>query len=456
MTGTCNADVRSAVVNNRSGGAHAAEVDVLEACGVNRAGCPVDGYAVEVTCLGGEVNLVGCFVIRNAGTDVAVDVLDGAYDFAVFRIEYEEFCGIAGVAAVAVIGSDYDELIGGVCTCPVEAALCSVDPKCVFLFGGVGGIFVGSVDASKVRIAGFAVPEACVDVAVLVGDLSVRLTAKFVLINPEGFKGVCAERLNTTAGKSYENHAVRISGRNDGEAGGTDHFAGCNRFTGFFVDLDDIAACVSVDIAADNNRGADCAAAHAVTGLFSPDKLGFYGAGRGLGAGNCHVLVVAAEGRPICTEVGILDAGNILEVNDILAVGELVYAGDSACFGDIALCSGGVGVAFASGEGVFAFFVRSKLVVILVEYADNRVFNVGFKLNFVSTDLVKLEGIDLCVRAVVDCLNGDFELIHFRGNIYIALVNRVFKTVKLSERHRSVRMSDLDHVALFPEAGLVA
>ena len=455
LTGAGNTDIRSAVVNNGSGGAHSAKVNAFKACGVDFAGFPVDGHAVEVACFGGEINSVGGFVVCNIGTKVANKVGNGAYHFSGVFIEHEQF-GVALIAAVAVVGADNYVFIGGVCARPIEAAFGSVSPKSVFFLGGVAWVFVGSINANKVCVSGFVVPEAGIYAAVFVNDSAVRLTAKLVLVNPKGFKGVCAERLNTTACKTYENHTVRIGRRNDGEAGSARHGSGGNGFAGFFINLDDVFACVSVDVAVHNNRGADCAAAVTVTGLLCPNKLGISKAGRSLSVGNSHIFVVAAESRPVRAEVGVLNARNFLESDYIFAVGKLLGIVYGARCGNIAFGSGGVGVGFASGKDIFAVFIRCELVAVFIVNTDYRIFNVGGKLCFVSTDFVELEGVSSVVGAVVGCFNSNLKLGHFGGKLYIAFVNRVAAGGALGISNGSVGMSEFNHVAFRLKACLIA
>ena len=297
----------------------------------------------------------------NIGAQVAADTLVGVELFAGEAVEDQQRGAVGVVTACAVIGADDGKLVGDVSTGPVEAALSGVGPAGVLGFGGGGMVFVNGIDAGKVGVSVLAVPEACVDVAVLVGDGAVGLSAQLVGVDPQRLQRLCVERLNFAAGQANEDHAVAISHGDDGVAGLINHGAFGHDLAGHAVETADGASGVGVDVAIDHDgRTGGGRPAGAV--LHSPQKLRVLRSVGGLGVGDAKVVVALAEVAPLgsdaSVEVRVLRGHSQSNV-DGAALAEL----EAALLADIAVTLHEVGVLGVSHDGILAVRGSNSVLV---------------------------------------------------------------------------------------------
>ena len=205
------------------------------------------------------------------------------------------------------------------------------------------------------------VPEARVDVAVLVGDGAVGLSAQLVGVDPQRFQGLGIECLNFAAGQANEDHAVAISHGDDGVAGLINHGAFGHRLAGHAVETADGASGVGVDVAIDHDgRTGGSRPAGAV--LHSPQKLRVLRSVGGLGVGDAQVIVAVAEVAPLGSdapvEVRVLRGHSQSNV-DGAALAEL----EAALLADIAVLLYKVSVLGAGHDGVLAIRGSNSVLV---------------------------------------------------------------------------------------------
>ena len=366
LAGAGDADVDSAVVHGRRAGGHGVGIalrildnDFLVV--QDLTGIPVDLGVAQNAALGGEEHPVGFGVMGNVGAQVAADTLVGVELLAGVAVEDQQRGAVGVVTACAVIGADDGKLVGDVGARPVEAARSGVSPAGVLDLGSGGVVFVNGIDAGKVGVSVLAVPEACVDVAVLVGDGAVGLSAQLVSVDPQGFQGLGIECLNFAAGQANEDHAVAISHGDDGVAGLINHGAFGHDLTGHAVETADGASGVGVDVAIDHDgRTGGGRPAGAV--LHSPQKLRVLRSVGGLGVGDAKVVVAVAEVAPLgsdaSVEVRVLRGHSQSNV-DGAALAEL----EGALLADIAVTLHEVGVLGVSHDGILAVRGSNSLLV---------------------------------------------------------------------------------------------
>ena len=366
LAGAGDADVDSAVVHGRRAGGHGVGIalrildnDFLVV--QNLTGIPVDLGVAQNAALGGEEHPVGFGVMGNVGAQVAADTLVGVELLAGEAVEDQQRGAVGVVTACAVIGADDGKLVGDVGARPVEAARSGVSPAGVLDLGSGGVIFVNGIDAGEVGVSVLAVPEACVDVAVLVGDGAVGLSAQLVGVDPQGFQGLGIECLNFAAGQANEDHAVAIGHGDDGVAGLINHGAFGHDLTGHAVETADGASGVGVDVAIDHDgRTGGGRPAGAV--LHSPQKLRVLRSVGGLGVGDAKVVVAVAEVAPLgsdaLVQVRVLRGHSQSNV-DGAALAEL----EAALLADIAVTLHEVGVLGISHDGILAVRGSNSVLV---------------------------------------------------------------------------------------------
>ena len=366
LAGAGDADVDSAVVHGRRTGGHGVGIalrildnDFLVV--QDLTGIPVDLGVAQNAALGGEEHAVGLGIMGNIGANVAADTLVGVELLAGEAVEDQQRGAVGVVTACAVIGADDGKLVGDVGARPVEAARSGVSPAGVLDLGSGGVIFVNGIDAGEVGVSGLAVPEARVDVAVLVGDGAVGLSAQLVGVDPQGFQGLGIECLNFAAGQANEDHAVAISHGDDGVAGLINHGAFGHDLAGHAVETADGASGVGVDVAIDHDgRTGGSRPAGAV--LHSPQKLRVLRSVGGLGVGDAKVVVAVAEVAPLGSDASVevrVFRGHSQSNVDGAALAEL----EGALLADIAVTLHEVGVLGVSHDGILAVRGSNSVLV---------------------------------------------------------------------------------------------
>ena len=139
-----------------------------------------------------------------------------------------------------------------------------------------------------------AYPKTGVDVAIVIDNRAVGLTADGVPIDPQGVQGIGVERLDRAVRQAHENHAVGVGGRVDGEAGVVIHGLINENFAGDSIHLVNAGAGVGVDGTVHQNGAA--AGVHIVAGSNggSPVQLGILGVDRRLVVHHTVILIVLA------------------------------------------------------------------------------------------------------------------------------------------------------------------
>ena len=364
-----NAEVDAPVVDGRRAGGHdgaglfltGVALGVLERQRLevrDPAGFPVDGGIVDVAALGREEHAVGIRIVGNVGADIALAAVVGVEQLACQAVEDQQGGGVDIVAlAGAVVRADDAEVIRHISACPVEAADAGIGPGGELGFVRLRRVLVRHGDGNEVAGLALAVPEADIDVAVVVRRGGVGLAAERIGVDPQGFERLGVEGLDLAAGQADKDHAVGIGCRVDGEAGGTCHRALCEHLAGVDVEALDGAAGVGDEATVHQNGGAG-SGRPACAVLRSPQQLTVLTrVGRG-GVRDAKVIAAVAEVRPFGGE--ILDKGRVL-----FGCGQrdlehwLGRAGSQAArLADIALRRCDVGVGRAVHQGIVAVLIR--------------------------------------------------------------------------------------------------
>ena len=364
-----NAEVDAPVVDGRRAGGHdgaglfltGVALGVLERQRLevrDPAGFPVDGGIVDVAALGREEHAVGIRIVGNVGADIALAAVVGVEQLACQAVEDQQGGGVDIVAlAGAVVRADDAEVIRHISACPVEAADAGIGPGGELGFVRLRRVLVRHGDGNEVAGLALAVPEADIDVAVVVRRGGIGLAAERIGVDPQGFERLGVEGLDLAAGQADKDHAVGIGCRVDGEAGGTCHRALCEHLAGVDVEALDGAAGVGDEATVHQNGGAG-SGRPACAVLRSPQQLTVLTrVGRG-GVRDAKVIAAVAEVRPFGGE--ILDKGRVL-----FGCGQrdlehgLGRAGSQAAgLADIALCRCDIGVGRAVHQGIIAVLIR--------------------------------------------------------------------------------------------------
>ena len=137
-------------------------------------------------------------------------------------------------------------------------------------------------------------PKTGVDVAIVIDNRAVGLTADGIPVDPQGVQGVGVKCLNGAVGQAHEDHAVGIGGRIDGEAGIVVHRLVNENFTGNGIHLVNAGAGVGVDGTVHQNGAA--AGVHIVAGANGggPVQLGILGIDRRFVVHHTVILIVLA------------------------------------------------------------------------------------------------------------------------------------------------------------------
>ena len=364
-----NAEVDAPVVDGRRAGGHdgaglflaGVALGVLECQRLevrDPAGFPVDGGIVDIAALGREEHTVRIRVMGNVGADITLAAVVGVEQLACQAVEDQQGGGVDIVAlAGAVVRADDAEVICHISACPVEAADAGIGPGGELGFVRLRRVLVRHGDGNEVAGLALAVPEADIDVAVVVRRGGIGLAAERIGVDPQGFERLGVEGLDLAAGQADKDHAVGIGCRVDGEAGGTCHRALCEHLAGVDVEALDGAAGVGDEATVHQNGGAG-SGRPACAVLRSPQQLTVLTrVGRG-GVRDAKVIAAVAEVRPFGGE--ILDKGRVL-----FGCGQrdlehgLGRAGSQAArLADIALRRCDVGVGRAVHQGIVAVLIR--------------------------------------------------------------------------------------------------
>ena len=264
----------------------------------NIAGSFVDFNGIEISALGGEIELA---VVMGYAASYIAGIRHGKRirKLAGFLIQRKQRSVSGYIAAFAVVGSDEEVVFADIGFRPVVTALFGIGPSGELGFFLVVGVFVGYGDANVVAGFGFTAPKSGVDITVVVGNGAVGLTAANILVNPKRFKGVCVEGLNSSVVETYKEHTVGIGGRNNGKGRVGNHLCGGNDFAAYFVDLKEVGACIAVDVIVHDYGRAGCAGAVTVADFLCPIKDGVVCGGGRLVGYNAVVVGVIAERRPL-------------------------------------------------------------------------------------------------------------------------------------------------------------
>ena len=364
-----NAKVDAPVVDGRRAGGHdgtglfltGVALGVLERQRLevrDLAGFPVDGGIVDVAALGREEHAVRIRVVGNVGADITLAAVVGVEQLACQAVKDQQGRGVDIVTlAGAVVRADDAEVIRHISACPVKAADAGIGPGGELGFIRLHRVLVRHGDGNEVAGLALAVPEADIDVAVVVCRGGIGLAAERIGVDPQGFERLGVEGLDLAAGQADKDHAVGIGCRVDGEAGGTCHRALCEHLAGVDVEALDGAAGVGDEVTVHQNGGAG-SGRPACAVLRSPQQLTVLTrVGRG-GVRDAKVIAAVAEVRPFGGE--ILDKGRVL-----FGCGQrdlehwLGRAGSQAArLADIALRRCDVGVGRAVHQGIVAVLIR--------------------------------------------------------------------------------------------------
>ena len=220
LADTGNTHISTTVVDNGGRGAHrrcsvivSTIIQVQTAQGVfGECAVCFNLDLVEVAALCGKVVGVGSSIVHNATalvTHIGKDLL----------IQQNTGGGMQGqngsrtlrIAISTIVSADQYKVVASICACPVETVM-GIGPGCKLGFGGVGGILIGHSQTDEVCLLGFAVPETGIDIAVVICDGAVGLTAQGVAVYPQRGQVFCVKGLHTAVGQCHEDHTVAVGG----------------------------------------------------------------------------------------------------------------------------------------------------------------------------------------------------------------------------------------------------
>ena len=275
LRATGKAHIGTAIVDHRRGRTHAldgvsvAQIQLFQRIVVEEA---VLGYChrVEISALGGKVITISLFVIADGAANVRIQPGQTVDHAAGAGIEREQVGAGRDISGFAVIRAHDHKAIRNVRARPVEAALLGVSPGRLLRLVRLGGVFIRDRQADPVAVVALAVPEASIDIAVVIGDGRIGLTAQRICIDPQRFQRIRVERLNRTVGEGDEEHSLRIGRRRDVKGGLFNHVAHLHDLARHRVDFEDILLRRADQIAVYENRRADRVRAIADARLIGP------------------------------------------------------------------------------------------------------------------------------------------------------------------------------------------
>ena len=184
-----DADIGPPIVNGGCAGGHGGIGGIvrivveLQGADILNGTLFVHSGLVEVAALAGEVILA--VVMGDRAADVAGHIhLVGGQQFAGLGVKGQQTGLAGGVAGSAVIRADQQEVVAHIGTGPIEAALAGVVPSGELFFHRLRGVLVGGAQAHIVGLVDLAYPKTGVDVAIVIDNRAVGLTADGVPIDP--------------------------------------------------------------------------------------------------------------------------------------------------------------------------------------------------------------------------------------------------------------------------------
>ena len=208
--------------------------------------------------------------------------------------------GVTLPTAGTIVGTNDDCIANHGRTSPIVSAKGSLTPH---QLAGSG------IDADKVAVFGFTVPVAGIDIAVMISDGGVILTAHRIDEYPDGFQGLCIKGFDPAAGQRAENQAITIGGGNDVKTAVAIHLVCSQHFAGLQVSLRDRGLthknqCVIRNDHTAGGIGPACA--------FRNNPFGHRGGSgnRRFGIGDGHIVEAVAEIGPVGSGVIGIFPGN--------------------------------------------------------------------------------------------------------------------------------------------------
>ena len=277
---------------------------------------------VEVPALGGEVEQPRVLVPRNGAAHVACQVVPAGQHRAGGGIQAQQRGGIAEILILAVVGSHQQVVVADVSARPVEAALGGVGPAGQLLLAAAVGVFIGGGQADVVGVQILLIPEAGINIALVIRQRAVGLAAQRVMVDPQRLERRRVEGLHDAVAEGHEQHAVllAVGGGVDGKAGGIAHGAGGHHRTGDgFHPIELGAAVDDQELQAallDENGAAYRVGAIAVAQLVGPaEHRVLPGDGR-LDVHHAVGVVIAPEGGPVRGHAhSVMGIGRRLQLN---------------------------------------------------------------------------------------------------------------------------------------------
>ena len=264
LAGSADTDVSSVSIDGRSTGTHGDsftaifQLDILQSIFINNT-IFIYGHPIEISALGCEIVGVCPLLSHNVASNIpGVRKRDLADHSSRLRIQRKK-TGMSGrIACFTIIGSNQDKIIRYISSCPVETALLRIGPGSFLLFLGGRRIFIRHRQAYKIRTLHFWPPETGINISILIDNRTVRLTAQFIMVDPQRFQRIRIKRLDTAIRQPHEDHAVRIGRRINGKAGSMIHGSAGFHFSRHFVHFIDLVFCVSINIIPYQNRTSAC------------------------------------------------------------------------------------------------------------------------------------------------------------------------------------------------------
>ena len=170
LTRAADTNVCTAIINDRCGGAHrrkrrivgtVVQFQSVTCCNGVAAVLRFNLCAVERAALRGKIVRLCRIVIADRATNIAVKAAFEVQHLAGQRVEQIEI----GALSVTVVCADYDEIIAGIGTGPIEAAILHHTPCCSFFFHFVFRILIRQGNAHKGTGLAFTIPKACISLA---------------------------------------------------------------------------------------------------------------------------------------------------------------------------------------------------------------------------------------------------------------------------------------------------
>ena len=171
LTRAADTNVCAALINDRCRGTHrrkrrivgtVVQLQSVTCCNGVAAVLRFNLCAVERAALGGKVVCLCYTVIADRAANITVKAAFEVQYLAGQRVEQIEI----GALSFAVVCADYDEIIAGIGTGPIEAAILYHTPCCSFFFHFVFRILIRQGNAHKGTVLAFTIPKACISITI--------------------------------------------------------------------------------------------------------------------------------------------------------------------------------------------------------------------------------------------------------------------------------------------------